>query len=125
VTALRPFVTAPIDAVRIRMYADAMQDPNPVHRDRAFARSVGLPDVIAPGGMAVVALSHLVARWTGREAIDEVDVRLRAPIRAGVRLTCTGEVDEDADGDGRTVVRCAATDDDGTVCAEGTVWVRR
>ena len=30
-------------------YADASGDQNPIHQDEAFAKSVGLPDVIAHG----------------------------------------------------------------------------
>lgn len=119
---LPPFRSPPLDEIRIRMYADAMHDPNPVHRDPAFAKSVGLPGIIAPGGMAVVALSHLVARWANRDGVDEVDIRLRAPIPAGARLVCQAEVARIHDG--RVEVRCSATTEDGVVRADGVVWVR-
>ena len=37
-------------------YANASGDQNPIHQDEAFAKSVGLPDVIAHG-MLTMALA--------------------------------------------------------------------
>jgi acyl dehydratase len=37
-------------------YADVSGDQNPIHQDEAFAKSVGLPDVIAHG-MLTMALA--------------------------------------------------------------------
>jgi acyl dehydratase len=37
-----------IDRELLKRYADASGDQNPIHQDEAFAKSVGLPDVIAP-----------------------------------------------------------------------------
>ena len=38
----------PIGRATFRMYADAVQDPNPLYINPAAARSAGLPDVTAP-----------------------------------------------------------------------------
>jgi len=39
---------------KIREFADAINDPNPVYRDRAAAVALGYPDVIAPPTFAIV-----------------------------------------------------------------------
>lgn len=48
--------TAPYEVGRekIREFADAVMDPNPVYRDPAAARALGYPDVIAPPTFAIV-----------------------------------------------------------------------
>jgi acyl dehydratase len=121
-TRLPEFRTPPLDPTRIRLFSEAMRDPNPVHIDPDFARSIGLPDVIAQGGVAVVALSHMVARWSHRDAIEEIDVKFRAPVVAYERLVCRGTVV--AVENGRASVQCEALDESGGLRAAGTVWVR-
>jgi acyl dehydratase len=39
---------------KIREFAEAINDPNPVYRDRAAAQSLGYDDVIAPPTFAIV-----------------------------------------------------------------------
>jgi acyl dehydratase len=48
--------TAPYEVGRekIREFAEAVNDPNPVYRDRAAAQALGYPDVIAPPTFAIV-----------------------------------------------------------------------
>ncbi|HYH48089.1 MAG TPA: MaoC/PaaZ C-terminal domain-containing protein, partial [Acidimicrobiia bacterium] len=120
---LDPFITPPLDRVRIQQFAVAMSDPNPVHTDEAFCRYLGLAGIIAPGGMAVVALAHSVARHYGAEAIAELDVTLKAPALESERLVCYPEVVA-ADG-GALELACRVTNEAGDLKAEGRVVVRR
>ncbi|HEU5158795.1 MAG TPA: MaoC family dehydratase N-terminal domain-containing protein [Streptosporangiaceae bacterium] len=48
--------TAPyeVNRVKIREFADAIGDPNPVYRDRDAARASGHPDVVAPPTFPIV-----------------------------------------------------------------------
>jgi acyl dehydratase len=48
--------TAPyaVGREKIREFADAIGDPNPVYRDRAAAEALGHPDVIAPPTFPIV-----------------------------------------------------------------------
>jgi acyl dehydratase len=48
--------TAPYEVGRekIREFADAIKDPNPVYRDRSAAQALGYLDVIAPPTFAIV-----------------------------------------------------------------------
>jgi acyl dehydratase len=42
---------------KIREFADAINDPNPIYRDKAAAQALGYPDVIAPPTFAIVVTS--------------------------------------------------------------------
>jgi acyl dehydratase len=46
-------------------YAAASGDQNPIHQDEDFARSVGLPDVIAHGMWTLGAAGTVVEEWVG------------------------------------------------------------
>jgi acyl dehydratase len=54
------FTTDQIDA-----YADASGDHNPIHRDGDFARSVGLPGVIAHGLLQMGILATVASEAAG------------------------------------------------------------
>jgi len=54
------FSTAQIDA-----YAEASGDHNPIHRDGDFARSVGLPGVIAHGLLQMGILASVASEAAG------------------------------------------------------------
>ena len=54
-----------VDRERLRDYAQASGDHNPIHQDEEFARSVGLPDVIAHGMWTMGAAVEVVSQWAG------------------------------------------------------------
>ena len=54
-----------VDRARLVHYAGASLDRNPIHWDERFARSVGLPDVIAHGMWTMAAAVDLVCAWAG------------------------------------------------------------
>jgi acyl dehydratase len=51
-----------ISRVKIREFADAIGDRNPVYRDQAAAQAAGYPDVIAPPTFAIVVSMASSAR---------------------------------------------------------------
>jgi acyl dehydratase len=51
-----------VSRVKIKDFADAIGDPNPVYRDRAAAQAAGLPDVIAPPTFAIVITAASTAQ---------------------------------------------------------------
>lgn len=53
---------------KIREFADAVNDPNPVYRDPEAARKLGHPDVIAPPTFAVVLTFQ-----AGRQVLNDPD----------------------------------------------------
>lgn len=62
-TALSRTVT--VDRAQLVDYANASGDQNPIHQDADFARSVGLPDVIAHGMWTMGAALDVVTAYVG------------------------------------------------------------
>ena len=87
---------------KIREFADAIGDANPVYRDPEAARALGHPDVIAPPTFGIV-----LSMTAGRQVIADPELGLdysrvvhgeqrfviTRPIRAGDRLTVTVTVE--------------------------------
>jgi acyl dehydratase len=67
------------DAGLTKRYADASGDPNPIHTDAEFAKSVGLPGVILHGlySMAQVAKAHTDAAGGDPRALKRLAVQFR------------------------------------------------
>ncbi|MGB7449058.1 MAG: MaoC/PaaZ C-terminal domain-containing protein [Ornithinimicrobium sp.] len=57
--------TVTVDRERLRSYAEASGDRNPIHLDDDAARAVGLPGVIAHGMWTMGAAADVVATWVG------------------------------------------------------------
>lgn len=74
-------LTVPVDRERLVAYAAASGDRNRIHWDEAFARSVGLPDVIAHGMWTMGAAAELVAAWAGDPtAVVAYRTKFTAPV---------------------------------------------
>ena len=58
-------VRGPVSRETLVAYANASGDQNPIHQDESFARSVGLPDVIAHGMWTMGASGTVVTDWAG------------------------------------------------------------
>jgi acyl dehydratase len=70
-----------IDRDLLKRYADASGDQNPIHQDEAFAKSVGLPDVIAHGMLTMALVGKFVTDWAGgASAITEFSARFVKPV---------------------------------------------
>ena len=92
-----------IDRELLKKYADASGDQNPIHQDEAFAKSVGLPDVIAHGMLTMALAGKFVSDWAGGPAaVKEFSARFVKPVivPAGkkVDLTVSATVAEVIDG---------------------------
>jgi acyl dehydratase len=62
-------------------YAHASGDQNPIHQDEAFAKSVGLPDVIAHGMLTMGSAIQVVTNWVGDPtAVIDYSVRMTRPV---------------------------------------------
>jgi acyl dehydratase len=105
-----PTSAQPINRSQIARYACVVGDFNPMHVDEDFARSTGMPSVIAHGPLsAALVLDRLVAQ-VGVERIRGVDVRLRAPVFPGDSL----EIRPTDDG-------CEVVKSDGTIAMTMTI----
>jgi acyl dehydratase len=70
-----------IDRELLKRYADASGDQNPIHQDETFAKSVGLPDVIAHGMLTMGLVGQYVSDWAGGSSnIKEYSARFVKPV---------------------------------------------
>ncbi len=65
----------------LKQYADASGDQNPIHQDEAFAKSVGLPDVIAHGMLTMALAGKYISDWVGgSQTVKEFAARFTKPV---------------------------------------------
>jgi acyl dehydratase len=70
-----------IDRALLKQYADASGDQNPIHQDEAFAKSVGLPDVIAHGMLTMALAGKYISDWAGSpQNVKEFSARFTKPV---------------------------------------------
>jgi acyl dehydratase len=87
----------PIDRADLVKYAGASGDFNPIHWNERFAKSVGLPDVIAHGMFTMATAARVITDWLGDPgALVEYGVRFTRPVVVpdpeGTVLAVSGEV---------------------------------
>ena len=74
-------------------YAEVSGDRNPLHRDDAFARSVGFPGVIAHGMFTMGHMAAAVVAWAGDPAaVVSVSAQFRAPVFLGDTIVAGGRI---------------------------------
>jgi len=88
------------DAGLTTRYKDASGDPNPIHVDEEFAKSVGLPGVILHGlyTMAQVARANNAAAGGDPRALKRLAGQFRGMGFPEQEITVTGTVKEERDG---------------------------
>lgn len=87
-------VTLRVGRETLVAYANASGDQNPIHQDEQFAKSVGLPDVIAHGMWTLGAAGSVVEEWAGDGGrVVELGTRFTKPV---VVPQSGGEVDVSA-----------------------------
>ncbi|MDN5789835.1 MAG: MaoC family dehydratase [Micrococcales bacterium] len=92
-----PGTTIHVDRARLIQYAGASLDRNPIHWDETFAKSVGLPDVIAHGMFTMGAAVTIVTDWVGDPGrVTDYSVRFPEPVvvpyETGADIEVTGVV---------------------------------
>ncbi len=118
----------PITRADLVQYAGASGDFNPIHWNERFAKSVGLPDVIAHGMFTMATAVRVVTDWPGDPgAVVEYGVRFTRPVVVpdpdGAVLRVAGEVRSLRD-DGLVEIELSATVDGQTVLAKARAVVR-
>jgi acyl dehydratase len=121
----RQFPVTRADLVR---YAGASGDFNPIHWNERFAKSVGLPDVIAHGMFTMATAIRVVTDWAGDPgAVLEYGVRFTRPVvvpdPGAATISVSGSVRAVRD-DGLVEVDLVATVNDQTVLAKARAVVR-
>ncbi len=84
-------------------YANASGDQNRIHLDEEFAKSVGLPDVIAHGMLTMALAGNVVTNWLKDiNAIKSFSVKFSSPVvvpnnSEGTLVEFTGKIEEKID----------------------------
>ncbi len=97
-----PEQTYPVQRVDLVKYAGASGDFNPIHWNESFAKSVGLPNVIAHGMFTMAQGGRFVADWAGDPgAVSDYAVRFSSmvvvPDDAPAEIVITGVVEKKLD----------------------------
>ena len=83
-------------------YANASGDQNPIHHDETFAKSVGLPDVIAHGMLTMALAGKYLSDLSGSQSVIEFSAKFIKPVvvpaDTDVSLIISGKVTDVADG---------------------------
>ena len=87
----------------LKQYADASGDQNPIHQNEEFAKSVGLPNVIAHGMLTMALVGKYVSDFAhGSANVLEYSARFIKPVivPAGedVDLTVSASITDVSDG---------------------------
>ncbi|GAA0938232.1 MaoC family dehydratase [Nonomuraea longicatena] len=124
-----PAVGYPVRRVNLVMYAGASGDFNPIHWNERFAKTVGLPDVIAHGMFTMAQAGRYVTDWAGDPgAVVDYGVRFSSMVIVpdddqGATITVSGVVEEKLP-DKRVVVGLVATCADMTVLSKARAVVQ-
>src|ERR1700737_4202415 len=99
---------------QIRQYAEASGDRNPIHLDESFARSAGLPGVIAHGMLTMAFANQMVTDWLGaRSLLRRLQGRFAGMVLPGDDVTCSGSVAFKNDETRRIVINLVVTNQRG------------
>jgi acyl dehydratase len=83
-------------------YANASGDQNPIHQDEAFAKSVGLPDVIAHGMLTMALAGKYLSDISGSQRVIEFSAKFIKPVvvpaDTDVSLIISGKVTDVTNG---------------------------
>ena len=83
-------------------YASASGDQNPIHQDETFAKSVGLPDVIAHGMLTMALAGKYLSDIAGSQSVIEFSAKFIKPVvvpaETDVSLIVSGKVTEVSNG---------------------------
>jgi 3-hydroxybutyryl-CoA dehydratase len=103
-----PSFDVEVTAERVRAYADASGDHNPIHLDTAFAATTAFGGTIAHGMLLLAYLSRLLTERFGAAWVESgtLDARFRSPALVGSRITVSGEVKAIEPTDAGTKIEC-------------------
>jgi len=105
--ALGPVVRL-ITQEKIKLYAEASGDFNPIHVDESFAARTPLGGTIAHGMLSLAYVSEMMTSAFGRAwlAGGKLRAKFKEPARPGDTLTISGNVDCIEKGDDVSYANC-------------------
>jgi acyl dehydratase len=109
-----PSLTKHVTIEQIRQYAEASGDRNPIHLDDGFARSAGLPGVIAHGMLTMAFANQMVTDWLGdRSRLKRLQGRFAGMVLPGDDVTVSGSVASKDDATRRVLINLVVTNQRG------------
>jgi len=109
-----PSLAKHVTVEQIRQYAEASGDRNPIHLDETFARSAGLPGVIAHGMLTMAFANQMVTDWLGdRSLLRRLQGRFAGMVVPGDDVTCSGTVASKDEASRRIVINLVVTNQRG------------
>ena len=109
-----PSLAKHVTVEQIRQYAEASGDRNPIHLDETFARSAGLPGVIAHGMLTMAFANQMVTNWLGdRSLLKRLQGRFAGMVVPGDDVTCSGTIASKDDATRRIVINLVVTNQRG------------
>ncbi len=109
-----PALTKHVTVEQIRQYAEASGDRNPIHLDESFARSAGLPGVIAHGMLTMAFANQTVTDWLGdRSLLKRLQGRFAGMVVPGDDVTCSGTIGSKDEATRRVVINLVVTNQRG------------
>lgn len=106
--------TYKINRALLKQYADASGDQNPIHQDEAFAKSVGLPDVIAHGMLTMALAGKYLSDLNGSQSVLEFSAKfikpVVVPVNKDVELIVSAKVGEIAEGIAKIEITASCED---------------
>jgi acyl dehydratase len=88
-------------------WAGAVDDYNPIHYDKDFAQSRGLPGVIVHGALIASFLGQLLTDWIGKKgSVRKFSCQYRDMSVPDRNIVCKGEVTKKQIEDGEPFVEC-------------------
>jgi acyl dehydratase len=109
-----PSLAKHVTVDQIRRYAEASGDRNPIHLDETFARSAGLPGVIAHGMLTMAFANQMVTDWLGdRSLLKRLQGRFAGMVLPGDEVTCSGSVASKDNETRRVVINLVVTNQRG------------
>jgi len=103
---ITPLVKQPTTR-QLVLWAGASGDYNPIHYDKDFAQSQGLPGVIVHGALTGCFLGQLITDWIGEQGVvSRFSCSYRGKNFPGEALICQGRVTKKYIEDGKHYVAC-------------------
>lgn len=108
---------------RIRAYADASGDHNPIHVDETFAAGTPFGGTIAHGMLVLAVIGEMMhaAHRQAWSSSGRLRVRFKAPTHAGEAVTASASLTKEADGRAEYAVQCTTAA--GEIVIEGRASV--
>ncbi len=92
---------------RNRDYCELVNEINPLHFDREYARALGYKDIVVAGIFTASLFPKLITDWLGNEAtIDRMEVKFETPAYLNDTVTYRGRVSKKEVAEGVNRLAC-------------------